>query len=349
MAEKPNCFVAMRFGKEDTDKLYENLILPVLKKLDIKPIIINRQEKNDDLNIQIIDELRACDFAIADLTYARPSVYFEAGFAQRAVEVIYTVRADHLERNKPDELRVHFDLQMKNLITWSGINDKEFSKKLSRRIERTFLHKWNLLKKENTQKKLEEDLLENLSQETTLQILRYTAIEKLSKKSYKKWQVYHSDWRIAYPITYPEDKVQKGQFNNIYSIKKSRSEIKLVSINSFGSATKSQLVRVIDYYGEYRIRDIIGDFLKNGMSVTLNHFIFSKRYIPDSRIKDLLTSFSKFHDASIYTFDYSIKIYLKDRSKSEIPVKIFFHFVSNITRFTNFDDELQKHIDKNLL
>ncbi len=95
MSEKPTCFVAMAFGKEDTEKLYDNLMLPVLNKLNIRPVIINRQESNDDLNLQIMEELEKCDFAIADLTYARPSVYFEAGFAQRAVEVIYTVRADH--------------------------------------------------------------------------------------------------------------------------------------------------------------------------------------------------------------------------------------------------------------
>jgi len=123
MSEKPTCFVAMAFGKEDTEKLYDNLMLPVLNKLNIRPVIINRQESNDDLNLQIIEELEKCDFAIADLTYARPSVYFEAGFAQRAVEVIYTVRADHLKNSQPDALRVHFDLQMKNLITWSGTDD----------------------------------------------------------------------------------------------------------------------------------------------------------------------------------------------------------------------------------
>jgi hypothetical protein len=42
---------------------------------------------------------RSCDhgqrYCSADLRYARPSVYFEAGYAERSVPVIYTVRRDH--------------------------------------------------------------------------------------------------------------------------------------------------------------------------------------------------------------------------------------------------------------
>jgi len=51
---KPTCFIAMAFSKEDTDQLYDKQIKPVLDKMGINPIIINRVESNDDLNIQII-------------------------------------------------------------------------------------------------------------------------------------------------------------------------------------------------------------------------------------------------------------------------------------------------------
>src|SRR5215472_9716952 len=54
---------------------------------------MGRLEHNDDIDKRIMKEIKACDFAIADLTYARPSVYFEAGFAQRSVPV--TSRKDH--------------------------------------------------------------------------------------------------------------------------------------------------------------------------------------------------------------------------------------------------------------
>lgn len=126
MKSRAACFMAMAFGREDTDSLYEDQIFPVLKRNKIKPIIINRRQSNQDLNIQIIEELLTCDLCISDLTYARPSVYYEAGFAERFILVIYTVRKDHLSRGQPDELRVHFDLQMKPLITWANPKDPTF-------------------------------------------------------------------------------------------------------------------------------------------------------------------------------------------------------------------------------
>lgn len=141
---KPVCFIAMAFDHEDTDYLYENQILPVLKRNGIKPVIINRQQSNDDLNIQIIEQLKNADFCITDLTYTRPSVYFEAGYAQATMSdnVIYTVRKDHLHSGQPDNLRVHFDLQMKPLIVWKTQSDSTFGGRLEKRIQKTFLKSW---------------------------------------------------------------------------------------------------------------------------------------------------------------------------------------------------------------
>lgn len=140
---KPRCFVAMAFDRDDTDALYDTSIRPVLKQAGLVPVIINRRESNDDLNHQIIESLNTCDCCIADLTYTRPSVYFEAGYAQRSVPVTYTVRADHLGRAQPDELRVHFDLQMKPLIRWRSPDDAAFRLRLERRLRATVLRDWH--------------------------------------------------------------------------------------------------------------------------------------------------------------------------------------------------------------
>ncbi len=59
----------------------------MLRRNDVTPVIINRRQSNQDLNVQIINQIERCNFCIADLTYARQSVYFEAGYAQREVEV----------------------------------------------------------------------------------------------------------------------------------------------------------------------------------------------------------------------------------------------------------------------
>jgi hypothetical protein len=96
----------------------------------------------EDINNKIIAELNKSDVAIADLTYARPSVYFEAGYAQRSAPVVYTCRKDHLSARADDKFgnfRVHFDLTMKNIIPWSSSNDPEFRRRLERRIRRAVL------------------------------------------------------------------------------------------------------------------------------------------------------------------------------------------------------------------
>jgi hypothetical protein len=129
----------MAFGHKDTDRVYDDLIVPSLTEKKIKPVRIDRIEYNDDIDDRIMAELQKCDFVIADLTYARPSVYFEAGYAQREVPVVYICRKDHFSPKADDEFgnyRVHFDLQMKNIIPWSSPTDHNFSKRLRARIEK---------------------------------------------------------------------------------------------------------------------------------------------------------------------------------------------------------------------
>jgi hypothetical protein len=112
-----NCFVAMAFGHKDCDKIYDSKILPILRELRLFPIRVDRRQHRDDLNNYIIRMIKNSNIVIADLTYARPSVYYEADFAERISSVVYTVRKDHLSRSQKDEsLRVHFDLQMKKII-----------------------------------------------------------------------------------------------------------------------------------------------------------------------------------------------------------------------------------------
>jgi len=131
------CFIAMAAGKDDTDRLYKGQIKSTLRRHQVTPVLVEQQEHNDDIDDRIISELKTCDFAIADLTYARPSVYFEAGFAQRKVPVVYTCRSDHFKHRSddvPEHYRIHFDLQMKNIIRWSSPSDKIFAKRLSKRL-----------------------------------------------------------------------------------------------------------------------------------------------------------------------------------------------------------------------
>lgn len=133
--KKIKCFVAMAFGRKDCDLVYDRHILPILRKLKVTPIRVDRKQHPDDLNNFIIRMIKECDIVLADLTYARPSVYYEAGFAERSSPVVYTARTDHLSRSQHDErLRVHFDLEMKKIVDWKDPNDKTFSRRLKERL-----------------------------------------------------------------------------------------------------------------------------------------------------------------------------------------------------------------------
>lgn len=131
------CFVASAIGHDDVDQILDEAITPVLNDREIDVKRVDRVEHNDDIDDKIFELIEAADFCIADLTYARPSVYYEAGYASGLGKpVLYTSRSDHLRARDDDPhglLRVHFDLQMKNIITWTAPNIT-FMRKLKRRV-----------------------------------------------------------------------------------------------------------------------------------------------------------------------------------------------------------------------
>jgi len=132
------CFVAMAFSHEDTNRLYEEILSRALSAQGIDCVRIDRLDYNGDIDDRMMEEIESADLMIADLTYARPSVYYEAGYAERAIPVIYTIRRDHLKPRADDEfgvLRLHFDLAMRNVIDWADPGDEVFRARLDARIE----------------------------------------------------------------------------------------------------------------------------------------------------------------------------------------------------------------------
>ncbi|NMB82923.1 MAG: hypothetical protein GYA14_14015 [Ignavibacteria bacterium] len=127
------------------------------------------------------------DFCISDLTFARPSVYYESGYAERNIPVIYIVRKDHFRQIDSDiygNFCIHFDLQKKNIIPWTEENTITFSKNLKKRI--AFLTK-PILKKiaEESKQKDEEDKFKTLSQYDKLSLLFLNTKNILLSGKYK--------------------------------------------------------------------------------------------------------------------------------------------------------------------
>jgi nucleoside 2-deoxyribosyltransferase len=120
------CFIACAFGKDDIDNLYENAISVALDNLKIKQLRIDKVNHNENIDLKIIELIKKADFGIADLTYARPSVYFEAGYLEgQKKTVVFLGRKDHFSPKSDDEFgnfKIHFDLITRNIITWDKPN-----------------------------------------------------------------------------------------------------------------------------------------------------------------------------------------------------------------------------------
>jgi hypothetical protein len=345
--KKPRCFIAMAFAKEDTDFFYENLVLPVLRENNITPIIINRQQSNEDLNIQIIEQLKNADFCIADLSYTRPSVYFEAGFAERTIPVIYTVRKDHLDKGQPDELRVHFDLQMKPIIDWSSPEDKTFRKRLEDRVRATFLNQWKRKSNKQAQIKKSIEKFEALPLEERLILLRRKSFYALRKIGFSL-----SDWKSVmaeiYSREYTRSAITKGFVNYIAAMKSDKKSAQCVSIQSFESVLKKDLTQLYNLYfatGAWSL-PIDHETLSKVNKFSHDAIILSLKPVPASRIENVFRHVEVVDKASLYSLNR-----IEDYSRPNSSGNKIKHFVNSTTRFhfltgINSELHLKQQLDK---
>jgi nucleoside 2-deoxyribosyltransferase len=336
--KKPRCFIAMAFDNSDTDSIYDKHIKPVLKRNNVTPIIINRQESNKDINNQIIEHLDDCDFCIADLTYTRPSVYFEAGYAQRMVEVIYTARTDHLGKNQPEDKRVHFDLQMKPIIKWKDPDDKTFADRLEKRLKKTVLKDWQKKFDESLKTKTEKEKFASRPLHKQLEIYRRIGIKAAINHNFNDWVIkkFYDSYNRGFNLF--GNKVHKDPSRysneNAYFIgeKKSDSTLKMITIR----ATEKSLAALFRFYKariDYGIRDYIlaktGRDFKNIEKIEEHHLILSPNKTPESRIRSNIPSLhvdnvlNRYYLNSKFEFTGGKKKIVKNK-------KVFLYFPSQI-------------------
>jgi len=231
------CFVASAVGYDDVDEIYDNSILPILTKLNIKPQRVDRVEHNEDVDDKIFQLIDSSDFLIADLTYARPSVYYEAGYAFGSGKpVIYITRCDHFNTKEDDlvgNLRVHFDLQMKNIIPWSKPNIS-FNNRFRKRIN--LIIKPALRKKQISKEKIEKEKEFNaLSLNSQLYALMAKGKNLLYFRGFKK-------------VRFPERRL-KYREPRYFHLERFRDEIyqeiRLVNCNSVTKTTFSPFLHCL--------------------------------------------------------------------------------------------------------
>ena len=122
------CFIAMSFDPS-LDDAYELGIRPAVIVCGAEPRRLDRVHHNEKICDRILAEIRLSQFIVADFTFHRGGVYFEAGFALAlARPVIWTCRADHLKDT-------HFDTRQYNHIVWE--TPDELKNMLTDRIRAT--------------------------------------------------------------------------------------------------------------------------------------------------------------------------------------------------------------------
>jgi hypothetical protein len=127
--EPGSCFIAMAFHPSLNDA-FENGIVPAVENdCGYRPIRVDRQAHNDAITDRIIAGIRSAQFVVADFTFHRQAVYYEAGFAQGLGRtVVRTCREDHLSS-------LNFDTRQMFHLKWNEASDlREF---LSAHIEAT--------------------------------------------------------------------------------------------------------------------------------------------------------------------------------------------------------------------
>lgn len=148
------CFVAMWFSDEMMT-VYEKAIKRAIEYIEkgqteprFRAQLISNKEHTNDINDEIISEIRRSKFMVCDLTGYRGGVYWEAGFAYGLeLEVIYTCRKDwvkkivaEIEDKKGEKHRItqegiHFDLEHRNRIEWTMDDLPTFKNDLENRIK----------------------------------------------------------------------------------------------------------------------------------------------------------------------------------------------------------------------
>ena len=115
----------MKFGDPELETVFERAIKPVIEDCGYKPIRIEQVQDSRIITEEILRYIRLSDIIVADLTYQKPTCYYEVGYAHALdKELVLTIR-------KGDDIQL--DLGGNRFIVWQTAND--LKEKLHLRIK----------------------------------------------------------------------------------------------------------------------------------------------------------------------------------------------------------------------
>jgi len=114
---KPNtAFVLMSMdpSKAELEDVY-SAIKDTCKEFEIAAYRADEIQHQDRITDRILQEIATCEYLIADLSYERPNVYYEIGYA-------------HALNKKPilyrrKDTRLHFDLSVHNVPEYKNVTE----------------------------------------------------------------------------------------------------------------------------------------------------------------------------------------------------------------------------------
>ena len=323
------CFIASAFGHEDVDAIYDSCIVPTLRKLSVTPLRVDRVEHNEEIHNKIFELIDSSDFVIADLTYARPSAYYEAGYATgKSKPVIYTVKGDHFSARVDDlygNFRVHFDIQMKNIISWREPN-QSFSNKLLTRAQ----HILRPLERQNQidlKLQTERNKFDSTAILKRIMLLQEIGIELLRKQSFS---VYKTSKQVDFNgISSPTQETQLVKFN--------KTQQQAISIIATSSASK----RLFNFICYNRPSLYITDRSIPKLSLEDTHYIIlSLKSIPRLRVTEGMPYFHLEKNSTYSSGEHT-------SYNSETKSKTYVHIIDGIKSEAEFKATFRALIEEN--
>lgn len=104
----PLCFVLMPFGTKtdgikkeiDFDKVYNSFIKPAIINAGLEPVRADEEKSGGFIHKPMYERLMFCDFAVADLSFANPNVFYELGI-RHALKPFTTVSIFEISTKLP--------------------------------------------------------------------------------------------------------------------------------------------------------------------------------------------------------------------------------------------------------